>query len=161
MAQVIMDQAGCAVRDERRVGVRGGQGKAEQDQAGAQRGDKRRDPERDRDERVDVAEHQAEHQAEDHRRDGRHAVEVDQVVHQERREAIDEAHRQVQLAADQQQHLTAGDDRQRGDDLGQVDQVIPGEEGRADGAEVDDQRDRDDEHRRLALLYEPDPDPAQ
>ena len=50
-------------------------------------------------------------QRKEDRQDRRDAVEVDQVVHEERREGEDEPHRQVYLAADQQEHLTDGDDR--------------------------------------------------
>jgi hypothetical protein len=91
----------------------------------------------------------------------REMVKVDHVVHQERRETVDEAHRQVHLAADQQQYLAHRDDRHRGSDLGQVDQVVLGEEGGGFRPEVNEQCDQDDQDRRFPLLHEPDPGAPQ
>jgi hypothetical protein len=86
-------------------------------------------------------------------------------VHHERGERVDEADGQVDLAADQQQHLAVGDDHDRRRDLGEVDQVDPREKGgpagRVDDAEVQDQQDDHHEYGGLALPHEEPAGPPQ
>ncbi len=99
-----------------------------EDEPGAERGDEGGQAERHGDESVGAAYGDAHEQGQHDRRDCRDAVEVDQVVHQERREREDESDGQVDLPADQQEYLADGDDRYRRGDLRDVDDVVLGEE---------------------------------
>ena len=112
-------------------------------------------------EAVEEAVHPADRQRADPRHedaeDGGESVVVDEEMHEERHERVGEPGRQVDLPADQQQHLTERDDDDRCRVLAQVDQVDLGEErgpaDRVDEAKVDDQQHHDKEHGRLALPY--------
>ena len=103
-------------RDGGRLVVRRRVDEPQQDEPGAQRGDERGHADRDREEAVDQADHQPEQQREEEREQAGEAVEVDQVVHEVGGEPDDEADRQVDLAADQQEDLAERDD----DDGGRV-----------------------------------------
>ena len=107
-----------------RVGVRRGQQHAVQQVEHAQRGDERRHPQLDRDEAVDEADPSRDRQREQDRRDRGDRVEVDRVVHQVRRQRGDHPDRDVDLAADQQQHDAHRDDRGRRGGLGDVAQIV-------------------------------------
>ena len=88
------------------------------------------------------------------RDDDRNPVEVDEVLHEERRQRPDETDRQVDLPADEQEHLADGDDRVWRRALRHVDEVELGSERGCGDLEIDHQRDRDDEDAGLALPQE-------
>jgi hypothetical protein len=75
-----------------------------------------------------------------------------QEVHEERRQRVGEADRQVDLPADEQEDLAESDDDVRGGVLREQDgQVRAGDKRGAGHREVDEEPDRDDEHGRFPL----------
>ena len=75
----------------------------------------------------------------------------------------DEADRQVDLAADQQEHHADGDDRPRARascEMLTMLSLVRNGRGRGEEPEVDDQQDDDHQDRRLALLGEQQPRPV-
>ena len=69
-------------------------------------------------------------------------------------ERVDPAHGEIDLAADQEHHLTRRDQRDRGHRLGDVLGVVALDEDGVLGPEVHRQRHRDDEDARLAAAKE-------
>src|SRR6201999_2183048 len=143
------------LRDGHRLGVRGGVDQTQENETGAQGGDERGQAHRDGEEAVQPADRDPHEQADEDGQPAGEAVEVDQVVHEERREREDEADRQVDLAADQQEDLADRDDHDVGRVLRQPGRQVRGAvEVRGGHREVDNQRDRDHQHGRLALAQE-------
>src|SRR5215469_7827498 len=143
-------------RDLGRLVVGGRVDEPQQDEPGAQRRDERGHADSDREEAVDEADHHPEQQREEDREQAWEAVEVGQEVQEIGGEPDDEADRQVDLAADQQEDLAQRDDGVRCHVIGpQRDLVrLRGEVRSLVDREVEEQRYRDHEHGRLALSPE-------
>ena len=78
--------------------------------------------------------------------------------HDERRERVDHADRQVELADDQHHHLAGGDDRRGGGVVDQVGDVVGGQEGAGGRLKIDDEQEGRGNDADLAPAQENVPD---
>jgi hypothetical protein len=76
------------------------------------------------------------------------------LLHDEWGEREDLAHGEIDLAADQQHDLAAGDDRRRGDELRERLEIGVGEKIDVGELEIDDEGDGDDDDARLGAQQE-------
>src|SRR6185312_12022323 len=153
-----------AQRLGRQVDLLGGgnrQRVAEDDVAGAERGDQRRDAEDGGDDAVDTPDDDGQDQDRDHDGEEGGDAGVDEEVHDVRRQHPDEPDRQVDLAADHQQHEADADDHVRSHVLGDVDEAAVADEGGGRRREVNEQHHGDGQDAGLALLQEHGGDAAE
>src|SRR3954451_5114442 len=143
---------GARHRDRLRVGD--DQRQAAEAEQHAERRDERRHAEDLGEDPVDDADHRAAQQREDQAPDEPDAALVELVEH-ERREQVDRADRQVDLARDHEQHLTRREDRERGEVREQRDEVRVREEPVGLHREVPRRQERDDDDAALAQRQEP------
>src|SRR3954453_14989755 len=141
-------------RHRDRLRVRDDERQASEAEQHAERRDERRHAEDLGEDAVDDADHRAAQQREDQAADEPDAALVELVEH-ERREQVDRADRQVDLACDHQQHLARREDRERGEVREQRDEVRVREEPVGLHREVPRRQERDDDDAALAQRQEP------
>ena len=140
------DEFGNAHLDEEAAGDQDGD--AAEDQAGGERRQEGVDVQPGDDQAVDDAEEEADEGGGDEAEDG---IDIDREPGgRDRGDAEDRAGREIEAAADDHQGQRGGDEGERRRLVEDVEEVARRQEGVADQAHIDHQRDDDDDHRVVA-----------
>ncbi len=119
----------------------------------AERGDEGGHVEQDGDGGIDRADAGRRDERDDHRQPHGHAGGIGE-EHHERREGVDHADRQVELADDQNHDLAGGDDRRGRGEVDQVADIVGGQELIGGRLKIDDQQESSDDDAHLAPAQE-------